>query len=247
VLSNIATAEGPDDIGRHLLNASYPLLKVTPPAEHTEITLDPKIIDRYVGVYRLGPSILLTMSRDGSRFYTQLTGQPKFEVFAESERKFFLKVVDAQLTFDVDPQGAASKVTLHQNGRDIVATKLSESEIKRATDEIAAHQAEVAKRFKDQTPTPGSADVVHRAIEELRSGTPNYDRMSPGLAAATRQQLPGIQSMLVALGALQTVSFKGVAPNGADIFDVKFEKGSVEYRILMGPDGKIEGANLRTE
>ena len=121
VLSNISTAAGPDDIGRHLLNASYPLLKVEPPTEHKEITLDPKIFDRYVGSYQLAPNAVLTMSRDGEQFYTQLTGQPKIEVFAESERKFFLKVVDAQLTFDVAQanQGAATQVTLHQNGRDM--------------------------------------------------------------------------------------------------------------------------------
>jgi hypothetical protein len=92
---------------------------------------------------------------------------------------------------------------------------------------------------------PGSDAVVKMAMEQLQSGTPDYDRMSPGLAAATRQQLPQIQSMLVKLGSLQSVSFKGVAPNGADIYHVIFEHGSLEYRILLGPDGKVEGANLR--
>ncbi|HVO97921.1 MAG TPA: serine hydrolase [Bryobacteraceae bacterium] len=124
VLSNISTQAGPDDIGRHLLNASYPLQKIGPPVEHKETSLDPSIFDHYVGEYQLAPSVVLTMSRDGSRFYTQLTGQPKFEVFAEGERSFFLKVVDAQLAFDVDSQGAATQVTLHQNGRDIVAKRL---------------------------------------------------------------------------------------------------------------------------
>jgi hypothetical protein len=68
----------------------------------------------------VGTGAVLTVSREDSRFYAQLTGQPKFEIFAESDRKFFLKVVDAQLTFDIDAQGAATQVTLHQNGRDIV-------------------------------------------------------------------------------------------------------------------------------
>jgi hypothetical protein len=78
---------GEDDIGRHLRNASYPLLKVEAPAEHQQITLETKTLDRYVGQYQLGPNAIMTMSRDGDRFYTQLTGQPKFEVFAESERR----------------------------------------------------------------------------------------------------------------------------------------------------------------
>jgi len=87
VLANISTAAGVDDVGRHLLNASYPLLKVEAPTERKQITLDTKTFDHYVGQYQLGPNAIITMSREGDRFYTQLTGQPKFEVFAESERK----------------------------------------------------------------------------------------------------------------------------------------------------------------
>jgi CubicO group peptidase (beta-lactamase class C family) len=128
VLANIGTQTSPDDIGRHLLDASYPLLQVKPPAEHTEITLDTKTFDRYVGVYQLAPAMLMTMSREGGTFYTQLTGQAKFQVFAESDRKFFLKVVDAQVTFDVDAQGAVTQATIHQNGRDMVAKRLTDAQ-----------------------------------------------------------------------------------------------------------------------
>jgi len=69
--------------------------------------------------------------------------------------------------------------------------------------------------------------------------------MSPALANATRQQLPQMQPMIAGLGALQSVTFKGVGPAGADIYELKFEKGSLEYRIFLGPDGKMEGANMR--
>ena len=82
-------------------------------------------------------------------------------------------------------------------------------------------------------------------IEELRLGQPNYDLLSPGLAAATRQQLPQLQSMITGLGAFQSVNFKGVGPGGADIYQVKFEKGSLEYRISLGPDGVTQGAQVR--
>jgi CubicO group peptidase (beta-lactamase class C family) len=122
VLSSISTAAGPDDIGRHLLNASYPLLKIAPPAEHKEISLDTKLFDRYVGGYQLAPGAVLTISREEGKFYAQLTGQPRFEIFAEGERQFFLKAVDAQLTFDAD----AAQVTLHQNGRDMPAKRQKE-------------------------------------------------------------------------------------------------------------------------
>jgi serine-type D-Ala-D-Ala carboxypeptidase/endopeptidase len=247
VLSNISTAAGPDDIGRHLLDASYPLEKAEPIKEHTEVTVDTKVFDNYVGSYQLTPAMIMTISHAGEQLFVQLTGQPKFPLFPESERKFFLKVVDAQITFRTDAQGKATQAVLHQGGIDQTARRLDEAETKRAADEVEARAAATAKKFKDQTPTPGSDALVRKAMEELRAGTPSYDRLSPGLAAATRQQLPQIQSMIVQLGALQSVSFKGVEANGADIYEVKFEKGSLEYRILLGPDGKIQGALIRPQ
>ena len=105
--------------------------------------------------------------------------------------------------------------------------------------------AATAKRIKDQTAAPGSEAVLRRLIEETRTGNPNYDLMSAGLAAATRQQLPQLQANLVQLGALKTVTFKGVGPAGPDIYQFKFDKGSLEYRIWLAADGKIESANVR--
>ena len=44
--------------------------------------------------------------------------------------------------------------------------------------------------------------------------------------------------MLTGIGALQSVTFKGVGPGGADIYQVKFEKGSMDYRIWLARMGK---------
>jgi len=44
---------------------------------------------------------------------------------------------------------------------------------------------------------------------------------------------------------LQSIAFKEVGPAGADIYDVKFENGSLEYRIVVAADGKVEAANMR--
>jgi len=125
VLSNMLRA-AMDEIGPHLLNASNPLSKMGPLA-HPEITLDPKTFDRYVGTYQFDPNESVTVSRDEGHFYAQLTGQRKLEVFAETNRKFFYKVVDAELEFEVDSRGAATQVTLHQNGRNHIAKRLSEA------------------------------------------------------------------------------------------------------------------------
>jgi D-alanyl-D-alanine-carboxypeptidase/D-alanyl-D-alanine-endopeptidase len=238
VLTNIASAAGPDDIGRHLLDASYPLQKVEPVKEHKEVTVDTKAFDNYVGSYQLAPNAIMTMSRDGDRLFTQLTGQPKFEVFPEGERKFFLKVVDAQLTFDTDAQGKATQATLHQNGRDMMAKRIDQAQ----ADAVAAA---LAKRVQDQTPMPGSEAALRRNIEESRLGQPNYELMSPALADLMRQQLPQIKALLAQFGAVESVTFKSVGPGGLDVFEVKFEHGSSEWRIMLGADGKVAALGFR--
>jgi CubicO group peptidase (beta-lactamase class C family) len=125
VLSNAGTAAGPDDIGRHLLDGESPLLAPQAPARtRTEVAVDPQVFDQYVGRYQLAPSAILSVTREGSHFFAQLTGQPRFEIFAEGPKDFFLKVVDAQLTFEVDAGGHAAAAVLHQAGRDIRALRI---------------------------------------------------------------------------------------------------------------------------
>src|SRR4051812_17463637 len=125
VLSNAGTAAGPDDIGRHLLDTEVPLLGAqTPPKTRAETTVDPQTLEKYVGRYQLAPAAIITMTREGSRMFTQLTGQPTLELFAESDKEFFQKVVDAQLTFETDASGKAVAVVLHQNGIDQRAPRI---------------------------------------------------------------------------------------------------------------------------
>ena len=56
--------------------------------------------------------------------FVQATGQEKFPAFAESEAKFFLKVVDAQISFVEDDSGAIVSLILHQNGANQPARKV---------------------------------------------------------------------------------------------------------------------------
>jgi CubicO group peptidase (beta-lactamase class C family) len=121
VLSNAETAIGVDDIGHHLLDPKSPLVQIRP---HHEVVIDPKLLDLYVGRYQFAPGAVLSVTREGNQLSAQLTGQPKFPIYAESERGFFLKVVDAQLTFEATGGQKATAVVLHQNGRDQRASRI---------------------------------------------------------------------------------------------------------------------------
>jgi len=122
VLSNTFTAAGVDDIGMHLLDSHVPLLAA--PKEQKQIAVDPKLFDGYTGRYQLAPDFILTITREGDHLFAQATGQPKFEVFPESDRDYFYKVVDAQITFETDNKGHATSLTLHQNGRNLPAKRI---------------------------------------------------------------------------------------------------------------------------
>jgi len=80
--------------------------------------IDPSVFDAYVGNYALDerPGFILSITRDGDRFFSQATNQAPVEIFAASESTFFLKVVNAQLTFHREADGSVNRLTLHQNG-----------------------------------------------------------------------------------------------------------------------------------
>lgn len=89
-----------------------------------EVAIDPAVLEAYVGRYQLAPDFVLTVTRDGSRLFVQATAQPKLEIFASSPREFFYKVVDARITFERDDTGRVTGLVLHQNGRNMPATRV---------------------------------------------------------------------------------------------------------------------------
>lgn len=84
------------------------------PAARTEVPLPREAKERVVGEYEY-QGVTMTILLEGDTLKTRLTGQPAFEIFAESPSRFFLKVVPATLEFSPDA-GTPQKVTLRQGG-----------------------------------------------------------------------------------------------------------------------------------
>ncbi len=83
---------------------------------HVEVEIDPEIFDQYVGDYQLSPELVLTITREGSRFFGQATNQPRIEIFASSEVSFFLKAIEATMTFGRDdPDGPVTHMLFRQS------------------------------------------------------------------------------------------------------------------------------------
>ncbi|HEV7346672.1 MAG TPA: serine hydrolase [Devosia sp.] len=122
VLSNMATPAGIADIGMHLLDPTLPLRPQPTPRE--AVAIDPAILPTFAGDYLLAPFVVLTITTEGDRLFAQLTGQQRFEIFPESDRRFFYKVVDAQITFADPVDGSAPALMLQQNGQNMTAIRV---------------------------------------------------------------------------------------------------------------------------
>ena len=86
------------------------------PRAQPEIKVESKVLDAYVGEYELTPAFKLTITNENGQLMAQATGQPKFELYPESETKFFLKVIEAGVTFVKNDKGEVTHLILHQGG-----------------------------------------------------------------------------------------------------------------------------------
>lgn len=116
VLTN--SAENITALGFKLLGSPTPLAEIQKGME-----LDPEILESYVGKYQLAPNFFITVTTNDGKIYGQATGQPQFEMFASSENEFFLRIVDARITFNKASDGTIESMILHQNGQDMPGKK----------------------------------------------------------------------------------------------------------------------------
>jgi hypothetical protein len=84
-------------------------------------------------------------------------------------------------------------------------------------------------------------DALRRIIAELAAGKVDFDRIGPELAALLRPQVGASQALLAQCGALQSVVFSGSSEHGWDIYLVRFQNATLEWRLVLGEDGKITG------
>jgi hypothetical protein len=99
--------------------------KVETPTERIAIDVAEAILQTYAGEYQLSDEFSIVVTAEGGQLFVQATGQNKLPLFAESETEFFLKVVDAQVTFTKNDAGEVAGLILHQNGRDMPGRKVN--------------------------------------------------------------------------------------------------------------------------
>ncbi len=202
-----------------------------------EVQFNPVEFDKFAGYYQRQPGLptFFHIYRNGDRYYSQITGQMPVEIFPESPSEFFATVVAAQVSFDIGPGGQVTGLVLHQGGLLMPWQRVSAAAFEAAN-------AKLQQRIKSNAPSPGTEAALRHQIETLERGDPDYAAMGPGLADATRQQLPQIRALFKKIGALKSLEFGKVLPNGADLYLATFEHGELACTITpLSPDGKVTG------
>ena len=105
-----------------------------PPPE--PVAIDPAVLDDYLGLYRLGPGWLVTITRDEDILMTQATGESKFPMTATAESEFYVKAYGTSIAFKRDDRG---RVT-HFEYRGLHAPKVER--FRPSADELASFQGE---------------------------------------------------------------------------------------------------------
>ena len=85
--------------------------------------VDPKVYDRYVGEYEVGPNVVFSVTREGDRLFIETPDHDRAPVFLESETDFFLTMADERIGFLMDGEGSVSGLILRRGGAEQRATK----------------------------------------------------------------------------------------------------------------------------
>lgn len=91
--------------------------------ETKDADVSEETLQSYAGKYQLAPNFVISVTANGKQIYGQATGQPQFEMFPESQTKFYLKVVDAKVEF-IKEDGKVTKLILYQNGREMPGQRI---------------------------------------------------------------------------------------------------------------------------
>ena len=85
--------------------------------------LKEELLKTYDGTYELAPGFNIVITHQGTQLFGQATGQGQFELFPKSDTEFYLKVVEARVTFAKNADGEMG-MTLFQNGAVLPGKKI---------------------------------------------------------------------------------------------------------------------------
>jgi uncharacterized membrane protein len=99
--------------------------------------------------------------------------------------------------------------------------------------------------LKSRPASPGTEDSLRHYILSVEQGHPNYEEMSPQLAASVNRQLPKVMALIDGLGEFKSLTYEGMDSDGADVYLAAFARGRLEWHIGPLVDGKVTYRHVR--
>jgi hypothetical protein len=97
---------------------------VDKPRARVVAQIDPAVYERYVGRYEIMPNMGVVITREGDKLLAQATGQVPVQLYPESETKFFLKVIEGEITFVTNDKGEATELLFTMNNQTMRARRV---------------------------------------------------------------------------------------------------------------------------
>lgn len=89
------------------------------------VTVNPLVFDKFIGKYDAGDNNTVVITKDGDKLFAQGSGLPVYQLLPASETEYFLREVNARLTFKVTGE-KADTILINMAGNEITATRLKE-------------------------------------------------------------------------------------------------------------------------
>ena len=199
-----------------------------------EMTISPALLKDYAGHYRLDDNLIVSIEPGSNSISLTVTGQSAVNLVPEAPDKFFSKDMPLQATFERDARKSVSRLVIHQNGEQHAAGRTSASEAKAAAKAFAA-------RLSRQKPFPASEATIRDLIAGAQAGAISKAKMTPQMLEALEEQEATIRNDIVRAGSLLSLAFKGVGPDGWDVYDAVFAHGQQQWRIHIDRQGMVSG------
>lgn len=208
------------------------------PVVRTPVPVSSSVMEGLVGTYQTGRYTTVRITREGDRMFSQTTGQAPMRIYPSNPTTWFLAQADVQFIVDADPSGKARSIVSRLKPEyDMPLTRLTDTDAGKPGEELAAKLRAGAADSRAEA-------AIRRIFDELKANAPDYSKLTPFMASTTRQQLGSLHAMAQPLPPISSISFRGVAPNGADIFLVANGDTLTEWRILLAADGRAESISL---
>lgn len=96
------------------------------PSAKRVVKVDNDTLKKYAGNYKLDDNQgeISIEAKDTHIYWEQNNGQVKYEIFPESQNKFFMRIVNAELKFDINNKNQVTGFELSQSGENVHADKI---------------------------------------------------------------------------------------------------------------------------